>query len=210
MEETIGEKELIAHFTAVQRSIRKLSAHTLLAYEQDLAQFVLWAKTSLAIHPQECRREDAKMYVRHLTKEKQYSHATVNRKISCVKMFYTYLVREGHCQQNPFSLVAVHRQQSTLPDVLTVKEVATLLSLPSTDFPSLRDMSLFSLLYDTGCRISEVLALRERDVSWKENRILVVGKGRKTRYVFFTDYTKELLIRYVSSKRQLFDSEYLL
>ena len=210
MEETVDEKELIAHFIAVQRSIRNLSAHTLLAYEQDLVQFVLWAKTSLAIHPQECRREDAKMYVRHLTKEKQYSHATVNRKISCVKMFYTYLVREGYCQQNPFSLVAVHRQQSTLPDVLSPKEVATLLSLPSTDFPSLRDMSLFSLLYDTGCRISEVLALKECDVSWKENRILVVGKGRKRRYVFFTDYTKELLMRYVTNKRQRFDSEYLL
>ncbi|NCC64357.1 MAG: recombinase XerC [Spirochaetia bacterium] len=209
MDNNKKQEDLVTHFIAVQRSIRSLSLHTLLAYERDLLQLSAWAET-LSTSLLELRREDGKMYVRHLTKEKHYSDATVNRKISCAKTFFSYLEKEGYCQANPFSLVAVHRPQNVLPNVLSPEEVASLLSLPCNDFTELRDMTLFSLLYDTGCRISELLSLQEGDVSWKENRILVVGKGRKSRYVFFTEYTKNLVIRYLSSKHERFESTYLL
>ena len=150
------------------------------------------------------------MYVRFLTKEKRYSDASVNRKVSCVRTFFSFLEREGHCKANPFSLVAVHSPQNKLPTILSPGEIATLLSLPVSDFSSLRDISLFALLYDSGCRISEVLGMREQDIAWIQRRILVKGKGRKERYVFFTEHTESLLKRYLSSKHERFDTPYLL
>ena len=200
----------IADFIQIQQSIRTLSRHTLIAYERDLMQLNDWANGTLGTSLLSLTREDGRLYVRFLSKEKQYSEATVNRKISCARTFYTHLVRAGLLEANPFILIAVHQMQNKLPTVLTVDEVVTLLSLPCNDFDSLRAISLFSLLYDTGCRISEALFIKERDVDWSKGRIKVLGKGRKERFVFFTEYTQSLLKQYISGKHERFESEYLL
>ncbi len=199
---------LIQEFLETQKQIRNLSDHTLLAYGRDLKQLSAYF-SSLKICLQEAGREDGRMYLRFLKFDKRYSETTVNRKISCVRTFYTYLCKHGVCSMNPFSLVATHRRENHLPTVLSVKEVAQLLSQSYDDFRSACAISLFTLLYDTGCRISEVLAIEEDAIEWEKRRILVVGKGSKSRYVFFTKHCRNVLQTYLSLKRERFDCPFL-
>jgi len=203
------EDSLIPTFLQTQKSLRSLSEHTLLAYEQDLLQLQAYVST-LGVSLLQLTREDARMYVRYLVKEKHYSQASINRKISCARSFYSSLLKHEAISSNPFSLIAVHRRQDRLPSVLTVQETAALLSLPYADFPSTRAMVVFTLLYDTGCRISELLSIQEQDVEWEQRRIRVLGKGRKERYVFFTERCKNLMTYYLYLKRERFSCPHLL
>ncbi|WP_320121181.1 site-specific tyrosine recombinase/integron integrase [uncultured Sphaerochaeta sp.] len=199
---------LIQEFLETQKQIRNLSDHTLLAYRRDLEQLAAYF-SSLGIGLKEAGREDGRMYLRYLKFDNHYSETTVNRKISCVRTFYTSLCKRGVCSVNPFSLVATHRSQKHLPTVLTVNEVAQLLSQSCDDFRSARSISLFTLLYDTGCRISEVLGIKEESIEWDKRRIRVLGKGSKSRYVFFTNHCREVLQTYLSLKRERFDCPFL-
>jgi len=203
------EDSLIPTFLQTQKSLRSLSEHTLLAYERDLLQLQAYVST-LGVSLLQLTREDARMYVRYLVKEKHYSQASINRKISCARSFYSSLLKHEAISSNPFSLIAVHRRQDRLPSVLTVQETAALLGLPYADFPSTRAMVVFTLLYDTGCRISELLSIQEQDVEWEQRRIRVLGKGRKERYVFFTERCKNLMTYYLHLKRERFSCPHLL
>ena len=203
------EENLIAMFLQTQKSIRSLSEHTISAYECDLLQLKNYF-SSLQVPLLQASREDARMFVRYLVKERKYAQSSVNRKISCARSFYSSLLKAEKIASNPFSLIAVHRQQDRLPTVLTASEVAALLSLPYADFSSTRDMTVFTLLYDSGCRIGELLSIKEGDIEWEPRRIRVLGKGNKSRYVFFTEHCAALLSYYLSLKHERFTNPILI
>ena len=197
------DKEVIEAFLDYHKHIKGSSSHTLTAYASDLSKLTAFLQ-GLRCTLLEMKAPDARMYVRHLTTEETYSESTVNRILSSARSFYSYALRNALVEVNPFSLISLKKSRSSLPSVLTVGEVVQLLSLSYEDFPTTRNMLLFSMLYDTGCRISEVLSITEGDVSNKERQIRVVGKGKKVRYVFFTERTQKLLDYYLSLKHSLF------
>lgn len=208
MSSQLPQDPLISDFLESQRKIRDLSEHTLVAYAHDLAQlqeFLDSTHTKL----QDGTREDGREYLFYLKGMHKYSSSSLNRKISCARSFYTHLCKLGLCKANPFALVATPKRQNTLPTVLSVGEVAQLLSQNYDDFKTTRAIFLFTLLYDTGCRISEVLQLYESQIEWEKRRILVLGKGSKSRYVFFTKHCQEVMETYLSLKHEGYDSEYL-
>lgn len=206
---SMTDELLIQAFLETERTVRGRSEHTLTSYGRDLRQFASYVQ-ELGITLGEVQREDALMFIRHMHKGKRYQEATVNRKISCCRTFYASLVRKQVCTANPFALISVHRHESHLPTVLTVSEVASLLNLPWDDFPSARDQLVFSLLYDTGCRISELRSIKEEDIEKEVLRIRVMGKGKRMRYVFYTKRTHSLLSCYLSMKHERFDTPYLI
>ena len=197
------DKEVIEAFLDYHKHIKGSSSHTLTAYASDLSKLTAFLQ-GLGCTLLEMKAPDARMYVRHLTIEETYSESTVNRILSSARSFYSYALRNALVEVNPFSLISLKKSRSSLPSVLTVGEVVQLLSLSYEDFPTTRNMLLFSMLYDTGCRISEVLSITEGDVSNKERQIRVVGKGKKVRYVFFTERTQKLLDYYLFLKHSLF------
>ncbi len=203
------DEYLVQAFLETERTVRGRSEHTITSYGRDLRQFSSYIH-ALGITLSAVQREDALMYIRHMNKEKRYQEATVNRKISCCRTFYAALVRQQTCASNPFALISVHSRKSHLPTVLSVGEVARLLSLPWGDFRSARDMLVFSLLYDTGCRIGELRSIKEQDIETDVLRIRVLGKGKKMRYVFYTKRTQSLLSSYLSMKHERFDTPYLI
>ena len=197
------EREVVEAFLDYHRHIKGSSEHTLKAYASDLAKLTLFLQ-GFSCPLLDMKAPDARLYVRYLTTEQPYSESTVNRMLSSARSFYSYALRNALVEVNPFSLISLKKSRSSLPSVLTVAEVVELLSLDYEDFPSTRNMLLFSLLYDTGCRISEALSITEEDVSSKERQIRVTGKGRKVRYVFYTERTKGVLHYYLSLKHSLF------
>ena len=197
------EREVVQAFLDYHRHIKGSSEHTITAYASDLSKLTTFLQ-GLRCTLLEMKAPDARLYVRHLTTEETYSESTVNRMLSSARSFYAYALRNTLVTVNPFSLISLKKSRSSLPSVLTVGEVVQLLSLSYEDFPSTRNMLLFSLLYDTGCRISEALGITESDVSNNDRQIRVMGKGKKVRYVFYTERTRALLHYYLSLKQSLF------
>ncbi len=193
------EQEVVQAFLAYHRHIKGSSEHTITAYRSDLAKLVLFLQ-GYRCTLLDMKSSDARLYVRHLTTEQPYSESTVNRMLSSARSFFSYAVHNDVVQANPFSLISLKKSRSNLPSVLTVGEVVELLSLSYEDFPSTRNMLLFSLLYDTGCRISEALSITEEDVANTSREIRIVGKGKKVRFVFYTERTQALIRYYLSLK----------
>lgn len=181
-------------------NVQMASVHTQVSYRGDLAILGSFCK-GLGITPMQMEEPDARQFVRFLIC-KEYSEATVNRIISATRSFFAHAVKSGTRTTNPFGLISLKKARNHLPSVLSVGEVVQLLSLGYDDFASTRNMLLFTLLYDTGCRISEALSINESDIEYQKSRIPIVGKGNKVRYVFFTPRTARLLSYYLSLKHE--------
>ena len=130
------------------------------------------------------------------------STATVARKISCFRSFAQFVQRKGvPCK---FS-VKVPRVAKKLPHILSVDEIYFLLDtvkeeeLPSA-FP-FRDKAIFELLYATGVRCSELIAIKLTDIQYTERTIRVMGKGRKERLVFYGKPAEKSVARYMQQER---------
>lgn len=196
-------EEAVHGFMDHLKYVQGASDKTILAYGRDLSYLCSFLNT-YGICLLEVSEGDARQYVRHLLSNKAYSESTVNRMLSSTRSFYSQERKLGLVNTNPFDLISLKKAQNHLPTVLTVQEVVQLLSLPYDDFPSTRNMLLFTLLYDTGCRISEVLSIEEEDIDYDNERIRILGKGKKFRYVFFTKRTRSLLSYYASVKQARF------
>jgi integrase/recombinase XerC len=110
--------------------------------------------------------------------------STVARRLSAVRSFFSFLVSVGEVGVNPASGLAAPRRAMRLPEFLPVDEMAGFLSsLPSDDAASKRDAAILELLYSSGLRVGELVALRMGDLSLEGGTVRVTGKGRKVRVV---------------------------
>lgn len=110
--------------------------------------------------------------------------ATVARRLSAVRTFFSFLVSLGEVRANPASGLSGPRRSMRLPEFLPVDEMAGFLSsLPTEDPASKRDRAILELLYSSGLRVGELVALRMGDLSLETGTVRVTGKGRKVRVV---------------------------
>jgi integrase/recombinase XerC len=110
--------------------------------------------------------------------------STAARRLSAVRTFFSFLVSVGEAPANPAAGLAAPRRSMRLPEFLPVDEMAGFLSsLPSNDAVSKRNAAILELLYSSGLRVGELVALRMGDVSLEGGTVRVTGKGRKVRVV---------------------------
>ena len=144
---------------------------------------------------------DARIFLTKLY-ERNLSKRTVSRKISCLRSFYKFLVREKVVSENPFALVTLPKKEQRLPRFFYEDELDTLFSSLNKETPmGLRDAALLEVLYATGIRISECCEITIQDVNFSLGTILVHGKGKKDRYVPFGHYAHTALIEYIQTAR---------
>jgi integrase/recombinase XerC len=160
---------------------RRASAHTLRAYLTDLASYAAWlAGAGVPVVPSSPGAVRA-----WLAREAATSGpATLARKLSSVRSFHRYLVKEGLSSSNPARTVQAPRRPRHLPTVLPEEEVATLLDSGKPSGPlALRDRAFLELLYSSGLRVSELVGLDLDGLDLAEGLVRVLGKGRKERVV---------------------------
>lgn len=117
-----------------------------------------------------------------LLSERKLSKRSLSRKISTLKSFFKFIVREGILKSNPAASLIYPRLDKPLPKFLTEKEVIALLELPDLDnFSGLRDKAILEFLYSTGARASEAVSLKVSDMDIISGVAKVKGKGRKER-----------------------------
>ena len=135
-----------------------------------------------------------------------YARRTVARRISSLRSFYKYLVREGRVEQNPFTKVRTPKLDKRLPTFLEEVEIDEILALPDKSLLGLRDQAVLEMLYATGCRVSELVGLTLNSVDLSNMFVLLLGKGNKERLVPIGHSCRSALqVYYLQSRAVLMD-----
>lgn len=127
--------------------------------------------------------------------------STVARSIAAVRTFFSFLATQGTIRGNPAAGISAPRREDRLPEFLPVDEMMDLLrSLPAGGELEKRDGAILELLYSSGLRVGELVALRRGDVSIDEGTARVTGKGRKVRIVPVGAKASRALTEYLASR----------
>lgn len=125
--------------------------------------------------------DSVRAYLAHLN-EKQYSRATIARKLATLRSFYKFLVKRNHMSTNPVTAVRTPKQDKKLPRFLEYEEVKRLLETPPINtWLGARDRAIMETLYSTGIRVSELVALNMEDIDFLGEVVHIRGKGKKER-----------------------------
>lgn len=189
---------------------KRYSKHTITAYENDLDQFILFGKKLVEDF---CVEEVDYHLIRQWIISMMNNGIiarSVNRKISTLKTFYKFLMREGVIVKNPTDHVAVPKMAKKLPEFVQEKEINRLFDgkFFTEDFEGWRDKAVVSLFYGTGIRLSELVGIRIPDLNLTEKIVKVNGKRNKERLVPFPLEISAILDEYIKMRNALFpDSE---
>jgi len=196
------EKDHFARFLHHLRVERGLSPNTVAAYRRDLDQFRNFLEEEkLSLKDVTVQDLQAWVFALH---ERGYVRSTLQRKVSAVRRFFHYLVVEGVLSANPAALLEPMKMPKRLPEVLREEEIQRVLDrwVPATPV-EIRNKALVEVLYGSGMRVSELVALRIRDVDLREGIARVFGKGRKERIVPLSPKALEALQRYLAVRMRL-------
>ncbi len=172
----------VAEYLEALQTERGASPNTLSAYRRDLSGFV----RLLRQRHSRIERAGADQIARYLLTLHQagLGPRSVARHLSAVRGLYRFLVREGRLERDPTEHLEAPRPPRRLPRTLSSKEAAALVESPAVDgHVGLRDRALLELLYATGMRASECLALRIEDVNLATGYVVPTGKGDRQRLV---------------------------
>jgi integrase/recombinase XerC len=161
-------------------SERRLSPHTVSAYGRELAAFDKWCRQQGL---NDCSRIDGAQ----LRSFAARSHAgglsprSVQRRLSALRTFFAFLIREGLVTRNPAVGIGAPKAGRRLPHTLDVDQMGRLLALKPENALQMRDLAIMELFYSSGLRLAELIGLDLADLDLKDRTVRVLGKGNKTR-----------------------------
>ncbi|MDO8987644.1 MAG: site-specific integrase, partial [Coriobacteriia bacterium] len=170
-------EEFIAHL-AVERGS---SPHTIEAYRRDIGEYLGVLESRGIISADAVTRDDVGAFVSFM-RDRGLAPGTVERKLSAVKSFHKFIVREGLTENHPTAHIPLPKVPKRLPDVISIDDADKLLSQPfGSEAPGLRDKAILEVLYGCGLRVSELTGLGFTDIDLDAGFMRVLGKGGKER-----------------------------
>lgn len=135
-------------------------------------------------------------------RDRNYCKSTSARKLATLRSFYKFLVRRGALSSNPVAAIRTPKQDKRLPKFLDVAEIERLFSIPDTrTLLGARDRAMLEMMYSTGMRVSELVALEMGDVDLTTNTVRIRGKGKKQRVVPIGPGAVKALLNYLDLRR---------
>jgi integrase/recombinase XerD len=177
-----------------------LAALSLAAYRRDLSLLAAWLEQTEDRTLERARESDllAYMSARHATTRA----ATANRRLTVLRRFFRWALREHLCSADPTLKLQAARQPLRVPKTLTEAQVDALLAAPEVRSPlGLRDRAMIELMYASGLRVSELVGLKTVHLGLAEGALQVTGKGAKERLVPFGDEAHGWIRRYLADAR---------
>jgi integrase/recombinase XerC len=201
----MGYKESFLQYLQIEK---RYSLHTVRSYMNDLDQFQLFlSEKGLADGFGGVTSNDIRAWIVSLL-DNNYSAVSVHRKISCLRVFYRYLRREGVLKGDPLEKVVLPRKKKRLPSF--VEEVALEKLLDEyefgDDFPGIRNRTIIEMLYMTGMRRSELIGLRNIDLDLEGGTVKVSGKRNKQRIIPLMRSFTIRLEEYISKRDENFEN----
>lgn len=202
-----ADGRLAALFLDMLAAERGAAPNTLAAYRRDLEDY-LSVLASRRIAPEDVGPAEVRAYLASLD-DRGLKASSAARRLSCVRQFHKFLYAEGHAPGDPTVAVSGPRRGRVLPKILSVDEVDRLLAVAAelSERPdlsrgerlkALRLRCLLELLYATGLRVSELVALPRAAARTRERCLVVRGKGGRERLVPLTEAAREVARAYVA------------
>lgn len=194
-------RELLILFKDYCQGVLRYSEHTVLAYLKDLDDFVNFLEREEFDRIIDVSPRVAKFYMTDVSS--RYQESSVRRKISTLKSFYHFLMKEDIVNHHPFLDTKYPKVSKKLPKFVYPEEIETLFdSIDTSTDKGKRNKLIFEMLYGTGVRVSELCAIKHRDIDFKQRTILIHGKGQKDRYVLMGERLTSDLETYMFNARK--------
>lgn len=177
------EKRLAEDFSEYLAAARGSSDNTIKAYARDIDDFLSFLLDERGLeYLNQITRLEIRAYLFKLREKNRNS--SLARKLSSIKAFFKYMVREGRLKSNPAADVRAPKKPKLQPKFLVVDAAFALMEAPDADTPiGLRDRAALELAYSSGLRVGELTGLNVDDVDLKQGLVKVLGKGGKERVV---------------------------
>lgn len=198
-------KKTFLQYLIIERHYSELTRK---AYDEDISDFHDFLAETGEASFLAVELADVRIYLGVLN-EKQYSRNTVSRKISSLRAFYQFLLKNEVVKENPFSYIHLKKKSLRLPRFFYEKEMESLFEAVKGDEPlDFRNEALLEVLYGTGIRVSECCGICLKDIDFELGILLVHGKGNKERYVPFGHYAEEAIRTYLKLGREVLMTKY--
>lgn len=183
---------------------RGLSANTVAAYERDLARYGAYLSANGVVSASTVRREHVTGFIAQLSSEEKLRATSVSRMLSSVRGLHRFLLDEGRVEADVAADVKPPKLAMSLPKAITIDQMGSVLAATDGDDPqAIRDKALLELLYATGARVSEAVALNVDDVI-DGDVVRLFGKGGKQRIVPVGSYARAAIQAYLVRVRPEF------
>ncbi len=175
-------QQLLKKFMTYLSTERRLSVHTAAAYQHDLEECMAFCDKHALNDWQGIDHQHVRMFAA-AEHRRGISPRSIQRRLSSLRSFYNFLLREGVVKLNPAVEVKAPKIKKTLPDTIDPDQMNQLLSFRADATLDKRDKAIMELFYSSGLRLSELVALNLEDVDLHDCTVRVTGKGNKTRIV---------------------------
>ena len=176
-----------------------LAANTLQAYRRDLAALARWlAAQGVGL----LQTDETRLHAYFAERHARTRATTANRRLTVFRRFFHWALQQGMVRTDPTLRMLAARQPPRRPGVLTQAQVEALLAAPDVAQPlGLRDRAMLELMYASGLRVSELVALKVLHLGLAEGVVRVLGKGSKERLVPMGEVAGDWLRRYLADAR---------
>ncbi|MGN0659579.1 MAG: site-specific tyrosine recombinase [Emergencia sp.] len=191
----------IKDFIDYLKTEKKTSDNTCEAYRRDIQAFTAFLE-GRGVKTDEATGTDVIAYLMEL-KNTGKSRATANRKLSSIRAYYKYLMRQGLVTSNPTEDIRSPRIERKELSYLTVEEVERLLAAPDDSVKGIRDRAILEVLYATGIRVSEIIEMKLKDANLRMGFITLNGEHGRARIVPMGAPARKALDAYILNSRNV-------
>lgn len=194
--------ELSDEFLLYLSAIRNLSENTISSYRNELSQLQQFLTPDLDV--KSITKENLFLCIGQLSRQKK-SAATVNQFVAATRTLFAYALKYKYIENNPALELKTVKLPKKIPNFMTQPEVTKLCDQPVVNelLWQTRDRAIFTMLYSSGCRISELINLSLDDFMDNYHSAIVTGKGNKQRKVFFEEESRKALGAYLKDRRKV-------
>ncbi len=198
---------LTNEFISYLQAEKRFSALTVEAYQRDMAQFACYLKAEYELEDlTQVEKPMVKSYIVRM-KEEGLVNRSINRKISTLRTFYKYCLRENLMEKSPMTGIKALKLPKTLVKFVSEGDINKVSFGDEADFPTCRDRLLFELLYQTGMRQAELRGLQDGDVDRSGMLLKVHGKRNKDRFVPLSREMVNMIAQYQTLRDATFPTK---
>lgn len=174
--------DLIQAYENYLSKVKKASTNTIASYMRDIRQYAQWLNDEFGIDVIDATQLNISGFLSYL-EDAGRTGATVSRNLASLKNFYAYVVSSGFLEKTPVTDIRINRGEKKLPQILTGQEIELLLAQPAcVDAKGFRDKAMLEVMYATGMRVSELIALDLDDVNLDQG-IIKCTSAKKSRLI---------------------------
>jgi integrase/recombinase XerC len=204
----INQQQIVQSFLDYLKFQKRYSQHTIISYQNDLADFFDFIEKQFGLTS---LNEISYSFVRSWLaglKQKGMESKTINRKISTLKSFFKYQLKQGLLPNSPMAIISSTKVKKRLPQFVSEGDINTLFNYMefSDDWSGKTERLLLELLYNTGIRKAELISLKEIHLDNSNSTIKVLGKGNKERVLPVSKELNQLMRQYVADKGSAFET----